>query len=527
MIALLQNNAAPVPDASKDEAQVGRANMQSARMDRSGPPISFLPHTDRKPCRLQNEEHITLPQALVIARPPQSEPPHKLSASWLRNAFAGAALVLATTAPVLAANDGGRVADFLLENGMEVVVVPDHRAPIVTHMVWYKTGSADEPAGKSGIAHFFEHLMFKGTTNCAAGEFERAVADVGGSMNAFTAYDYTAFHETVPPSALEEMMGFEADRMRNLTLSDEVVETERDVILEERRLSIDSDPQAVLDVEVDATLWQNQRYRIPVIGWMQEIEQLNRTDAKAFYDKYYTPNNAVLVVAGDVDPDAVKELAEKTYGKLPRGPELLPRIRPVEPEQNTKRTVTLTDARVSMPNFSTQWVVPSYNTAKPGEAEALDLLAEILGGDTRSRLHQELVVKQGIATYAGALFQGDMLDATYFIIYGSPSDDAKLADLEAAADAEVARIAKDGVTRDDLDQAKNRYLRKLFFDQDERSHLASRYGSTLSTGGTVRDVEGLPDRIRFVTPEQVKAVAARYLMLDHSTTGYLLPKTEK
>ncbi|MBA1143289.1 M16 family metallopeptidase [Mesorhizobium neociceri] len=446
-----------------------------------------------------------------------------LHTEWLRRALLATALTMA--GPALAADDG-KVANFLLDNGMEVVVIPDHRAPIVTHMVWYKIGSADEPAGKSGIAHFFEHLMFKATTNHAAGEFDRAISDIGGSNNAFTSYDYTAFHETVTPSALELMMSFEADRMRNLILTDEVIKTERDVILEERRSRIDSNPEAVLDEEVDATLWQNQPYRIPVIGWMQEMEQLNRTDAVAFYDKYYRPNNAVLIVAGDVDPDIVKTLAERTYGKVARGPDLPPRIRPVEPEQNTRRTVTLTDARVSVPSFSTQWVVPSYHTAKPGEAEALDLLGEILGGGTRSRLYQQLVVKQGIASGTGAFFQGTMLDATNFTVYGAPRGDAKLSDVEAAVDAEIARIVKDGVTADELEKAKARYIRALIFARDKQDEMANLYGAELATGGNVRDVEEWPDRIRKVTADEIKAVAARYLLLDRSTTGYLLPQQQ-
>ncbi|MER9118699.1 insulinase family protein [Mesorhizobium sp. M0954] len=447
-------------------------------------------------------------------------------AEWLRGTLLGLALVMA--APALADNnpDDGVVTDFLLDNGMEVVVIPDHRAPIVTHMVWYKIGSADEPPGKSGIAHFFEHLMFKATSNHAAGELDRAVAAIGGSDNAFTSYDYTAFHETVVPQALGEMMSFEADRMRNLILNDDVIKTERDVILEERRSRIDSNPQAVLDEEIDATLWQNQPYRIPVIGWMQEMEKLNRTDALAFYNKYYTPNNAVLVVAGDVEPETVKALAEKTYGKIARGPDLPPRIRPVEPEQNTRRTVTLTDGRVSVPSFTTQWVVPSYHTAKPGEAEALDVLSEILGGGNRSRLYQELVVRQGIAAEAGAFFQGTMLDDTNFTVYGAPRGDAKLADIEAAVDAEIARIAKDGVTSDELEKSKDRFVRSMIFARDKQEDMANIYGSTLATGGNVQNVQQWPDRIRKVTADQVKAVAARYLNLDHATTGYLLPETQ-
>ncbi|UVK49262.1 insulinase family protein (plasmid) [Mesorhizobium sp. AR07] len=441
----------------------------------------------------------------------------------MRGTLFATALAFVTTAPVLAANDDIKATNFLLDNGMEVVVIPDNRAPIVTHMVWYKIGSADEPPGKSGIAHFVEHLMFKAATiNHAAGEFDRAVAEIGGSHNAFTSQDYTAFYETVAPPALEQMMSFEADRMFNLSITDDDIKTERDVIIEERRSRIDNDPQAVLGEAVDATLWQNQPYRIPVIGWMQEMEKLDWTDARAFYDKYYTPNNAVLVVAGDVAPETVKALAEKTYGTVPAAPGLT-RIRPVEPGQNTKRTVTLTDARVSVPNFSTHWVVPSYRTAERGEAEALDLLAEILGGGTRSRLYQQLVVKQGIAAEAGAHFEGTMLDASYFSIHGSPRGDAKLADIEAAVDAEIARIARDGVTSDELDKAKDRYVRSVIFAHDQQDSIASMYGSTLATGGNLKDVEERPDRIRKVTADQVKAVAARYLVSDHSTTGYLLP----
>lgn len=447
-------------------------------------------------------------------------------AGWLRLPTLAASVAFVLVVPVAAQTtpDEWKVTDFRLDNGMEVVVIPDRRAPIVTHMVWYKAGSADEPPGKSGIAHFFEHLMFKSTANHKAGEFDAAIAAIGGSNNAFTSYDYTAFHETVTPQALGDMMAYEADRMRNLILSDEVIATERDVILEERRSRIDNNPDALLDEEVNATLYQNQPYRIPVIGWEQEMEQLNRTDAKAFYDRYYTPNNAVLVVAGDVEPEAVKKLAEETYGKLARGPDLPPRVRPVEPEQNTQRTVTLRDARVSVPSFSMQWVVPSYTTAKDGEAEALDLLAEILGGGNRSRLYQQLIVKQGIAASAGASYQGTMLDATSFAVYATPRGDTKLADVEAAVGAEIARIAKDGVTPDELEKAKNRFVRAMIFARDRQSSMANIYGTTLATGGSVQDVEQWPDRIREVTADEVKAAAARYLGMARSTTGYLLPE---
>ncbi|WP_412177257.1 M16 family metallopeptidase [Mesorhizobium sp. ZC-5] len=442
--------------------------------------------------------------------------------------FSAALVALVLTFPAMAEapRSEAEVESFLLGNGMEVVVIPDHRAPIVTHMVWYKVGSADEPPGKSGIAHFFEHLMFKGTKDHKAGEFGAKIAEIGGSENAFTSYDYTAYFQTVTPESLETMMTFEADRMRNLILTDEVIGPERDVILEERRSRIENSPDALLSEEVDATLYQNHPYRVPVIGWMHEMEQLNRTDAVAFYDRYYAPNNAILVVAGDTDAETVRALAEKTYGKVPRGPDLPPRVRPQEPEQNTKRTVTLTDPRVSVPSFQKSWVVPSYSHAEPGEAEALDLLSEILGGGTRSRIYQQLVVKQGIASAAGASFQGTSFDPSSFTIYGAPRGEAALEAVEEAIDAEIRKLIKDGVTETELEKAKNRFVRSMIFARDSQSGMANIYGATLATGGTVDDIEKWPEQIRKVTAKQVQDVAAKYLNPDHSVAGYLLPIAE-
>ncbi len=434
--------------------------------------------------------------------------------------IAGGFLLLGATAAK--AED---VSNFLLSNGMEVVVIPDHRAPVVTQMVWYKVGSADEPPGKSGIAHFFEHLMFKGTKNHPAGEFSREVTAIGGYENAFTTADYTAYHQTVSPDALPAMMRFEADRMRNLVLTDAVIGPERDVILEERRMRVDNNPDAVLGEEVSATLYQNQPYRIPVIGWMGEIEKLNREDAVAFYDSYYAPNNAVLIVAGDISEARVRTLAEETYGKVPRGPDLPPRLRPQEPEQNASRTVTLRDERVGVPSFARYWVVPSYNTGEDGEAEALDLLSEVLGGGPQSRFTRELMVKQGIASSAGAYFEGTTVDPTSFTVYGAPRGTEKLEAVEQALDAEIAKIQADGVSADELDKAKNRYVRSMVFARDSAAGLANIYGSTLATGGTVEDVAEWTEHIRAVTPAQVQAAARKYLSPDRSVTSYLLPRT--
>lgn len=446
-----------------------------------------------------------------------------------RRFFRGAATALLLAAgPAVAASPAQKpaepeISNFLLDNGMEVVVIPDHRAPIVTHMVWYKVGSADEPPGKSGIAHFFEHLMFKGTTKHKAGEFGARIAEIGGSENAFTTDDYTAYYQTVPPEALATMMEYEADRMRNLILTDAVIGPERDVVLEERRSRIENNPEALLSEEVDATLYQNHPYRVPVIGWMQEMEKLNREDAVAFYDRYYAPNNAILIVAGDVDAKDVRALAEKTYGQVPRGPDLPPRVRPQEPEQNTARTVTLTDPRVSTPSFSKSWLVPSYHTAEPGEAEALDLLSEILGGGLRSRIYQSLVVRDGLASSAGAYFNGTKLDVASFTVYGAPRGTAKLDEVQVAIDTEIEGIVKNGIGEQELVAAKNRFLRSIIFARDNQSSMANIYGTSLATGSTVADVEEWPARIKKVTADEIRKVAAKYLSVNQSVTAYLLP----
>ncbi|MFP1633040.1 M16 family metallopeptidase [Zhengella sp. ZM62] len=439
-------------------------------------------------------------------------------------ALAGAALL--TAAPATAADGRSEISRFMLDNGLEVVVIPDHRAPVVTHMLWYKTGSADEAPGKSGIAHFFEHLMFKGTSNNPPGAFSRAVSEIGGQENAFTSDDYTAYFQKVAPEALGTMMAFEADRMHNLILTDEVIGPERNVILEERAMRVDNNPSSLLSEEIDATLYQNHPYRIPVIGWKQEIEKLNRADAIEFYTRYYAPNNAVLVVAGDVTPEEVRALAEETYGQVPRGPDLPPRLRPQEPEQNTARVVTMRDPRVTVPSYQVNWVVPSYNTDEGLEAEALDLLAEILGGGTRSRLYQELVVKRGMAASVGAWYQGTALDDSRFVAYGTPRGETDVEELQQAILAEIARIESGGVTEEELEKARNRFIRQMIFSRDDQSGMARMYGSVLTTGGTVEDIQTWTDRIRQVTPDQVRDAARRWLDESRSVTGLLLPERE-
>jgi len=275
---------------------------------------------------------------------------------------------------------GAQISHHRLDNGMEVVVIPDHRAPVVTHMVWYRNGSADDPLGKSGIAHFLEHLMFKGTRNHPQGAFSEIVAELGGQENAFTSNDYTAYYQRVPKEHLRVMMGFEADRMTNLVLTDEIVAPERDVVLEERRMRTDGDPGSQLSEAVHAALYTHHPYGKPIIGWQHEIESLSREDALAYYERFYTPENAILIVAGDVEAQEVLALAREAYGAIPARGEAPQRRRPREPGPRAHRIVTLADGKVEQPTHQRVYLVPSYRTGEAGEAEALEIAAHLIGG---------------------------------------------------------------------------------------------------------------------------------------------------
>jgi len=412
---------------------------------------------------------------------------------------------------------------FKLANGMEVVVIPDHRAPIVTHMVWYKIGAADDPAGKSGIAHFLEHLMFKGTKNHPAGEFSARVSEVGGVENAFTTADSTAYFQTVAKEQLGMVMGFEADRMQGLQLTDPVVLPERDVILEERRMRTDNNPSAQLSEAMNAALFQNHPYGIPIIGWEHEMAGLTREDAVAQYERYYTPNNAILVVAGDVTADEVKKLAEDTYGKLPRRSEPAPRKRPLEPQPLTERSLVLRDQRVSQPYWNQVYLAPSYVSGKPGEAEALDILSDVIGSGATSRLYRSLVVEQAIASGAGAYYSGDGLDYGRLGFYASPRGDVSIEKLSAAVDAVLADVREHGITAEELALAKKRTRASTIYSQDSQSSLARIFGSAMVSGQSLSDVQDWARRIDAVTLSDVSQAAAKYLDKRRSVTGTLLP----
>lgn len=408
-----------------------------------------------------------------------------------------------------------------LANGMDVVIIPDHRAPVVTHMVWYRNGSADDPLGKSGIAHFLEHLMFKGTEKNPAGKFSNLVSDLGGQENAFTSNDFTAYFQRIPKEHLAVCMEYEADRMKNLTLTDEVVAPERNVVLEERRMRTDSDPSEILDEAMGAAVYSTHPYGKPVIGWEHEIESLDRHDAFQYYERFYTPENAILIVAGDVEPKAALALAEQVYGPVPPFGEAPRRNRPREPRPTTHRLVTLVDEKVEQPRFQRMHLVPSYRTAQPGQAEAFEVLAYLLGGGQTSVLFKSLVMGERLAVAAGAHYMGTALDETRFFIYAVPAPGVSLETIDAAVDKIIVRLAAVGVEEADIARAKTRLVAEAIYARDSQTQLANWYGASLSTGLSLVDIEAWPERIEAVTAADVAAILP-LLERRRGVSGYLL-----
>jgi zinc protease len=417
-------------------------------------------------------------------------------------------------------------ASFTLGNGLQVVVIPDHRTPVVTQMIWYKVGSADETPGKSGLAHFLEHLMFKGTGKHPAGEFSQTVLRIGGNENAFTSTDYTGYYQRVPREQLAKMMEFEADRMTGLILKDENVLPERDVVLEEYNMRVANNPEARLIEQIMAALYLNHPYGRPVIGWHQEIEQLGREDALAFYKRFYAPNNAILVIAGDVDAADVRPMVERSFGEVAAQPAIpARRIRPQEPEPIAPRTVTLSDPRVEQPTVRRYYLVPSAATAAAGESAALDVLAQLIGSGSNSYLYRALVVDKPLAVSASAGYQGTALDATQFMISVAPKAAVEFSQIEQAIDSVISDVGQNPIRAEDLERVKTQLIAEATYAQDNQATLARWYGGALTTGLTVADIRSWPDRIRAVTAEQVRDAARKWLDKKRSVTGYLIKDT--
>ncbi len=412
---------------------------------------------------------------------------------------------------------------FTLENGMRVVVIPDHRAPVVTHMVWYMVGAADDPPGKSGIAHFLEHLMFKGTAQVAPGEFSKIVGRNGGRDNAFTSQDYTGYVQSVAADKLELVMRLEADRAANLVLTEAVVDPEREVVLEERRSRTDNEPSAILSEQLAAAQFLAHPYGVPVIGWEHEIRTLTKDDALDFYRTYYVPNNAILVVAGDVTAAQVRPLAEKYYGVLAAG-EPPPRQRPQEPPQRAARRLEMRDARVRQPTWRRSYLAPSRMAGESQLSLPLRALAEILGGGPTSRLYRALVVEQKVAAGASAFYSGRSIDLTRFWVAATPLPGGDIVAVEAAAEAVIERLLAAGVREDELERAKAGMLASAVYARDSISTAARIFGTALAIGLSVEDVESWPARVEALTIEQLNAAARFVFEVERSVTGVLLPE---
>ena len=396
---------------------------------------------------------------------------------------------------------------FMLSNGMQVVVIEDRRAPVVTHMVWYKVGSADEPRGKSGIAHYLEHLLFKGTEKFPTGEFSATVARNGGQENAFTSYDYTGYFQRVA-----------RDR---LVLTEDLVLPERDVILEERSARIENDPGSLLSEQMNAMLYLAHPYGTPIIGWEHEMRGLTYRDALDFYRKWYDPANAVLIVAGDVDAAELRPLAEQFYGVIPSNGGQPDRVRPQDPPQRAARRVVLEDARVEQPYVRRSYLAPSYANGEPGEAEALDVLSEIIGGGATARIYKSLVVDQKIALGASGWYIGSSLDDGSIGFFAVPAPGVAMEDAEAAIDAEIDKLLADGVTAEEVERAQRTLVADAIFAQDSQQSMARSYGVALMTGLTVEHAATWPDRVLAVTPDQVTQAARKFLRKERSVTGVL------
>lgn len=438
----------------------------------------------------------------------------------LAKSLAPAAIALGlSAAPGLAAEDG--VTTFTLDNGMDVVVISDTRAPVAVHMVWYRVGSADEPPGKSGIAHYLEHLMFKGTDELGPGEFSAVVEAQGGTDNAFTSFDYTGYFQRVAADRVDLMMQMEADRMTDLVLTEELAAPELGVVLEERAQRTDSNPGALFGEQRRAALYLNHPYGRPIIGWRSEIEGLTQQDALDFYADHYAPNNAILIVAGDVTPEDVRAMAEKHYGPIPANPAITERVRPAEPPHLAERRITFEDPRIAQPYVVRTYLAPERDPGAQEEAAALLYLADLLGGDSATSLMgQALEFEQSNAVYTSAWYGGLSYDDTEFGLVVVPTPGRTLEEAEADMDAVIARFLEEGPDPEAFARIKTQIRASEIYALDSLQSRARRYGEALTAGLTVEDVDAWPDILQAVTPEDVMAAARRVFDKRRAVTGF-------
>ena len=433
--------------------------------------------------------------------------------------FAIASFAIATSLTAAFASDPQQ---FTLENGMEVVVIEDHRAPVVVHMVWYRVGAADDPFGHSGIAHYLEHLMFKATENMAEGEFSETVEANGGRDNAFTSWDYTAYHQRVAADRLDLMMQMEADRMVNLRLDRSDWLPERDVILRERGQTLETSPDRVFGEQMRAALFQNHPYGRPIIGWRHEIAALTGDIATDFYRVHYAPNNAILVVAGDVNTEEVLELAREYYGPIPAVEGIPDRIRPTEPPQLAERRLIMRDQRVGQPYVNRQYLAPTRHTGDQRDAAAFQMLAALLGGSAQtSVLERQLTYDEGISLVTWAGYSGTGLDNGTFSLGIMPAPGVTLQTAEDAIDRVLAEFIEAGVDTEQLDRVRMQIRAEAIYQQDNTESRARTIGADLTVGLTIAESEAWIDVLQSVTPEEILN-AARALDRRSSVTGWLM-----
>lgn len=434
-------------------------------------------------------------------------------------------LTITVSYPSFAATFGAQ--EFTLSNGLQVVVIPNHRAPVVTSMLWMKVGAADELPGSSGMAHYFEHLMFKGTPTLAAGEFSKTVKKLGGNDNAFTGQDYTAYFESIAVNNLPKVLEMDADRLVNLNPPADHYASEKQVVIEERRQRTDNDPRAIFGEQMNSTLFVNHPYGKPVIGWMSEIEKYEWKDVKSFYDRWYAPNNAILIVSGDITVEKLKPLAEKYYGGIAHK-EISVRKRPEVPPTLGTAVLELHDPGIHQSIYQKIYIAPTEAKNRT-DSLALQVLAEILSGGPTTRLYKNIVVDQKKATGVDFDYNANALDYGTISIGGTPAGGVTPKELGEALNAELQKIIKDGVTDTEVKDAIQRLRDEAVFARDSVAGPAMIFGVALTTGSSVADVEQWPDDIAKITTAQVKAAAQKYL--DESkpwarppVTGYLMPE---
>jgi zinc protease len=412
--------------------------------------------------------------------------------------------------------------EFKLANGLEVVAVANHRSPVVGTMIYYKVGSNDEVPGKTGLAHMVEHMMFKGTKTVSAGMFSRIVAANGGNDDAFTTYDYTAYYQNIAVDRLPEVLRLEADRMANLTLREKDFAPEHQVVLEELRMRVENSPEGKLNQQMDAALYLNAPYHHPVIGWRSEVEHLTLADVVAFQHRWYAPNNAVLVVSGDITAESLKPMVEQYFGPLRSRP-LPARLRTEEPPPLAARSLILRDPNVHQPAWNRLYLAPSYTTGETKYAYPLQVLAEVLGADTSSRLYRSLVVEQKLASEVWAGYEPESLGMSSFDFYASPNPGVDLDKLASAVDDAIRAAIEKGASPDEVDRAKTKLRSQVIYARDSFQTGAFVFGTALANGRTVADVQAWPERIAAVTSEQVNEAARAVLRDQASVTGTLLP----